>query len=166
MLRTMLTDPVWDKLSALMQHTGLVYHKAEHRLILEGILYRMRTGIPWRDLPLEFGRWNTVFVRFNAWSKKGVLNLIFKGLSGLSDREWLFIDGSIVRAHQHSAGAATNEEEAIGKSRGGRSTCHSLSKKQPKIRKAHRQRVISLPTFSGECLYQNKTFSFYSNEIR
>ncbi|WP_230579721.1 transposase, partial [Xenorhabdus bovienii] len=105
MLRTMLTDLVWDKLFALMQHTGLVYHKAGHRLILEGILYRMRTGIPWRDLPLEFGRWNTVFVRFN---------LIFKGLSGLADREWLFIDGSIVRAHQHSAGAATNEEEAIG----------------------------------------------------
>ncbi|CDG88435.1 IS5 family transposase [Xenorhabdus bovienii] len=127
MLRTMLTDLVWDKLSALMQHTGLVYHKAEHRLILEGILYRMRTGIPWRDLPLEFGRWNTVFVRFNAWSKKGVLNLIFKGLSGLADREWLFIDGSIVRAHQHSAGAATNEEEAIGKSRGGRSTTLHLA---------------------------------------
>ncbi|MDE9528462.1 transposase, partial [Xenorhabdus bovienii] len=52
----------------------------------------------------------------------GVLQMIFKWLSGISDREWLFIDGSIIRAHQHSAGAATDKDEAIGKSRGGRST--------------------------------------------
>ncbi|CCW31975.1 transposase [Xenorhabdus nematophila F1] len=122
MLRTMLTDSCWDTLSALMRHFGLTYHKVEHRLTLEGILYRMRTGIPWRDLPPEFGRWNTLFVRFNAWSKNGILQMIFKWLSGISDREWLFIDGSIIRAHQHSAGAATDKDEAIGKSRGGRST--------------------------------------------
>ncbi|MGJ0581001.1 transposase, partial [Xenorhabdus bovienii] len=51
-----------------------------------------------------------------------ILHLIFNWLSGLSDTEWLFIDGSIVRAHQHSAGAASEEDEAIGQSRGGRST--------------------------------------------
>ncbi|MDC9595253.1 IS5 family transposase, partial [Xenorhabdus sp. IM139775] len=66
--------------------------------------------------------WNSVFQRFNAWSKKGVLQSIFKWLSGYADMEWLFIDGSIVRAHQHSAGANSQEDEAIGKSRGGRST--------------------------------------------
>lgn len=82
----------------------------------------MRTGIPWRDLPLEFGQWNSVFKRFNAWSKKGVLQLIFKWLSCISDPEWLFIDGSVVRAHQHSSGAVTRDDETIGKSCGGRST--------------------------------------------
>ncbi len=122
MPKTLLSDPLWDKLSALMQHFGRIYYKAEHRLTLEGILYHMRTGIPWRELPTEFGKWNRVFQRFNAWSKSGILHLIFKWLSRYSDTEWLFIDGTIVRAHQHSAGAASESDEALGKSRGGRST--------------------------------------------
>ncbi|CAM3711481.1 IS5 family transposase [Xenorhabdus thuongxuanensis] len=122
MPRTMLTDLHWNKLSALMQHTGWVYEKPRHRLTLEGILYRMRTRIPWRDLPPEFGKWHSVFSRFNAGSKKGSLQLIFKWLSGIADREWLFIDGSIVRTHQHSAGADSEKDEAMGKSRGGHST--------------------------------------------
>ncbi len=105
-----------------MQQSGLIYHKEEHHLTFEGILYRMRTGCPWRDLPPEFGKWNTVFRRFNEWAKKDIFNLIFKLLSEYSDTEWLFIDGSIVQVHQHSAGAASKENESRGKSRGGRST--------------------------------------------
>ncbi|CBJ81929.1 transposase [Xenorhabdus bovienii str. Jollieti] len=82
----------------------------------------MKTGIPWRGLPSEFGKGNSVFQRFDAWSKKGVFDLLFKELSKDSDTEWLFIDSSIVRAHQHSSGATSKKDEAIGKSRGGRST--------------------------------------------
>ncbi|AYA40254.1 IS5 family transposase [Xenorhabdus nematophila] len=122
MPRAMLTDLHWNKLSALMQHTGWIYDKPEHRLTLEGILYRMRTRIPWRDLPPEFGHWNSVFQRFNAGSKKGILQLIFKGLSKITDTEWLFIDGTLVRTHPDSAGAASDDDEAIGKSCGGLST--------------------------------------------
>ncbi len=65
MLQTMLTDTQWNKL----HHTGFIYHKTKHRQALEGILYRMRTSIPWHDLPSEFGKWNSVFQRLNAWSK-------------------------------------------------------------------------------------------------
>ncbi|MBC8949842.1 IS5 family transposase [Xenorhabdus sp. TS4] len=122
MPRTMLPASLRNKLFLFMQQNGLVYNKEEHHLTFEGILYRMRTGIPWRDLPDEFGKWNTVFRRFNAWSKKGIFNLLFKMLSEYTDTEWLFIDGSIIRVHQHSSGAATKEDEAIGKSRGGLST--------------------------------------------
>uniref|UniRef100_UPI0036D7A165 IS5 family transposase n=1 Tax=Photorhabdus sp. RM322S TaxID=3342825 RepID=UPI0036D7A165 len=122
MPRTMLTDEVWNTLSSLMRHSGRVYNKAGHRMTLEGILYRMRTGCPWRDIPADFGQWNTVFCRFNLWSKKGILQLLFKWLSHHTDSEWLFIDGSIIRAHQHSAGAASGEDTSIGQSRGGRST--------------------------------------------
>jgi transposase len=82
----------------------------------------MRTGIQWRDLPEEFGRWNTVFRRFNLWSKKGVLQKLFQSISSENDPEWLFIDGSIVKAHQDSCGAASGADQAIGKSRGGNST--------------------------------------------
>ncbi|MCS3904317.1 transposase, partial [Methylohalomonas lacus] len=74
MPRMMLTDADWSRLSSLLQLSGRVYNKAEHRLTLEGILYRLRTGCPWRDLPAAFGHWNTVFRRFNLWSKKGVLS--------------------------------------------------------------------------------------------
>ncbi len=118
----MLTDERWQTLSRLMYQSGRIYNKPEHRMTLEGILYRMRTGCPWRDLPREFGQWSSVFRRFNLWSKKGILEALFKALSRCTDTQWLFIDGSIVKAHQHSAGAASEECEAIGKSRGGNST--------------------------------------------
>ncbi|HHF8101277.1 TPA: Tn3 family transposase [Escherichia coli] len=61
----MLSDPQWELLCRVMLHSGHVYNKTKHRMTFEGILYRMRTGCPWRDLPEEFGRWNTVFKRFN-----------------------------------------------------------------------------------------------------
>ncbi|HIF9456475.1 TPA: IS5 family transposase [Photobacterium damselae] len=122
MPRTMLTDIRWKLLLKIMKSTGRVYDKAEHRMTFEGILYRMRTGIPWRDLPTQFGGWSTVYRRFNLWSKKGILDNIFKELSNMTDFEWVFLDGSIIRAHQHSTGAATESSEQIGKSRGGNST--------------------------------------------
>ena len=122
MPRMMLTDTSWQRLSSLMLQSGRVYDKPSHRLTLEGILYRMRTGCPWRDLPSAFGDWNTVFRRFNLWSKKGVLEALFHDLADDPDMEWLFLDGSVARAHQHSSGAASHADEAIGQSRGGRTT--------------------------------------------
>src|SRR5690606_21306088 len=67
MPRTMLTDKSWLKLKELMMNSGRIYNKFDHRMTLEGILYRMRTGIPWRDLPSDFGQWSSVFRRFNLW---------------------------------------------------------------------------------------------------
>ena len=122
MPRTMLTDDAWEILKVLLKESGRVYNKYEHRNTLEGILYRMRTGIQWRDLPSEFGLWNTVYRRFNLWSKKGILQKLFESLASEGDPEWLFLDGSIVKAHQDSSGAAGKQDEAIGKSRGGNST--------------------------------------------
>ena len=107
MPRTILTDIRWELLLQVMKSTGRIYDKTEHRMTFEGILYRMRTGIPWRDLPSEFGEWSTVYRRFNLWSKKGILDNLFKSLSSMADFEWVFLDGSIVRAPQHSTGAAT-----------------------------------------------------------
>ncbi|BDM62852.1 DDE transposase [Shewanella sp. NFH-SH190041] len=105
-----------------MKSTGRIYNKSEHRMTFEGILFRMRTGIPWRDLPPGFGEWSSVYRRFNLWSKKGILNHLFSQLAKMADFEWVFLDGSIIRAHQHSTGAATNFSEQIGKSRGGNTT--------------------------------------------
>jgi transposase len=99
-----------------------IYDKARLRKIVEGILYRMRVGCPWRDLPSIFGCWNSVYQQFNRWSSKNKLIQIFKSLVNNPDLEWEFIDGSIVKAHQHSAGAAGDENQAIGKSVAGNTT--------------------------------------------
>jgi transposase len=65
MPRTMLTDSQWEKLSRLMIFTERVYNKPEHRNTFEGILYRIRVGCPWRDVPDAFGDWSQVYRRFN-----------------------------------------------------------------------------------------------------
>lgn len=104
----------------MLQHR--IYDKPNLRMIVEGMLYRMRVGCPWRDLPAEFGCWNSIYQQFNRWSLKNKLMKIFKALVQEPDLEWEFIDGSIVRAHQHSTGACSTENEAIGKSRGGNTT--------------------------------------------
>ena len=115
MPRTMLNDELWLKLWPIMSENG-VYDKPDLRLTTEGILYRMRSGCPWRDLPSYFGNWNKVYKRFNEWSKLSKLFNIFEDLVVDPDMEWKMIDGSIVKAHQHATGARKGEERAIGKS--------------------------------------------------
>ena len=77
----------------------------DNRLFVEAVIYRYRTGIPWRDLPERFGGWTPTHKRFRRWCKSGVFDRIFKALSGDSDNEYMMLDSTIVRAHQHSAGA-------------------------------------------------------------
>ena len=118
MPRLMLTDELWSKLKAILLEDR-VYNKYEHRQTMEGILYRLRVGCPWRDLPECFGLWNTIYRRFILWSRKGILMRLFKALSIDTDTEWEFIDGSYVKAHQHGTGAASEQPQGIGLSRGG-----------------------------------------------
>jgi transposase len=105
-----------------MAFTGRIYKKCDHRKTFEGILYRMRIGCPWRDIPEFFGDWSAIYRRFNLWSKKGILIELFKNLKSEPDLEWIFIDGTIVKAHQHCAGAVSDNNEAIGKSVAGNTT--------------------------------------------
>lgn len=123
MTRLMLTDELWPRLKTIMRQHG-IYNKPNLRVMVEGMLYRMRVGCPWRDLPETFGPWNSLYKKFNRWSSKGKLLAIFKSLVQDPDLEWTFIDGSIIRAHQHSTGAVKvkDENQAIGKSRGGNTT--------------------------------------------
>jgi transposase len=78
---------------------------SDNRLFLEAVLWIVRTGAPWRDLPEAFGCWNTVFRRFRRWAKNGIFARIFKSLSGDPDFEYAIVDGTIVRVHQHGTGA-------------------------------------------------------------
>jgi transposase len=77
----------------------------DNRLFIEAVLYRYRSGSGWRDLPARFGDFRVVHTRFSRWSKTGVWESIFKQLAADADNEYAMIDSTIVRAHQHSAGA-------------------------------------------------------------
>lgn len=87
MPRTVLTDKSWEKLKVLMLDSWRVNNKTDHWMTLEGILYRMRTGITWRDLLSYFAQWSAVFKRLNLRSRKDILNNIFTQLSQISDTE-------------------------------------------------------------------------------
>ena len=75
-----------------------------NRRFVDAVLWILRTGSPWRDLPKRFGPWNSVFQRFGRWAKKGVWPRVFEAVQE-PDWEWLMIDASVIRAHQHAAGA-------------------------------------------------------------
>lgn len=107
MPRRILSDSQWKRLAPLLPgKDGDRGRTAKNnREFLEAVLWIARTGSPWRDLPDEFGRWNSVFRRFRRWAKKGVFEKIFKVLSSDADFEYVLIDGTIVRLHQHGAGA-------------------------------------------------------------
>jgi transposase len=77
----------------------------DNRRSLEGILWIVRTGAPWRDLPDVFGNWSTVWKRFRRWALRGVFEKVFEALSGEPDTEYALIDGTIVKVHRHGAGA-------------------------------------------------------------
>ena len=78
---------------------------ADNRLFVEAVLYRFRAGIPWRHFRERFGDWKIVHQRFGRWAKSGVFNRVSTLLASDHDNEYMMIDATIVRAHQHSAGA-------------------------------------------------------------
>jgi len=105
--RYALREDQWDRIKNLLpgrEDTVGVTAK-DNRLFIEAVLYRYRAGIPWRDLPERFGNWSVVHTRFSRWAERGVWADIFNQLAGDADNEYAMIDSTIVRAHQHSAGA-------------------------------------------------------------
>lgn len=121
MVRRIFTNENWSKLKRILLAQG-VYDKPDLRRTVEGMFYRIRVGCPWRDLPKEFGSWNKVYKRFRDWCQSGKWLRIFEAAIDEPDLEWVFIDGSYIKAHQHSAGAPGSDPQAIGKSRGGVTT--------------------------------------------
>jgi transposase len=107
MQRYGLRDDQWNRIKDLLPgREGHVGAKAkDNRRFVDAVLYRYRAGIPWRDLPARFGRWKAVHTRFSRWAKSGVWAKVFRHLSADADNEYAMIDSTIVRAHQHSAGA-------------------------------------------------------------
>jgi transposase len=107
MRRYALRDDQWERVKDWLPgregHVGVT--AKDNRLFVEAVLYRYRAGIPWRDLPERFGPWKAVHTRFSRWAANGVWEKVFQHLAGEADNEYALIDSTIVRAHQHSAGA-------------------------------------------------------------
>jgi len=108
-----LTNEQWERIEPLLppQKPKTGRPANEHRTVLNGILWILRTGAPWRDLPERYGKWTTVYSRFQRWRKKEVWKRVLAELQSLADQqgevnwELHFEDGTIIRAHQHAAGA-------------------------------------------------------------
>ena len=111
MPRTVLRDDQWSRIEDFLPGKAMDcgVSAKNNRLFVEAILWIIRTGSPWRDLPADFGYWHRVYVRYNRWSKKGVWERIFKRISDDPDLEYLMVDGSIVRVHQHGAAKKTSK---------------------------------------------------------
>ena len=102
-----LQDEQWDQIQHLLpgrvETVGVT--AKDNRLFVEAVLYRYRAGIPWRDLPERFGDWKNIHRRHRRWSESGVWQRVFEHLAGEANNEYAMIDATIVRVHQHAAGA-------------------------------------------------------------
>jgi transposase len=119
MVRTVLSDTKWenikDYLSGKAGDCGVT--AKDNRRFVEAVLWIARTGSPWRDLPDEFGHWHRVYMRYSRWGKKGTWVQLLTSVSDVPDLEYLMVDGSIVRVHQHGAAkktAKTKRQWAMG----------------------------------------------------
>lgn len=130
MLRMGIRDDQWDRIKDMLPgragHVGVTARN--NRLFIDAVLYRYRTGIPWRELPEKYGDFRNVHRRFSRWAEKGIWARLLSVLAQEADTEYVMIDSTVVRAHQHSAGAVGRDpnQQAIGRSRGGLSI-HALT---------------------------------------
>lgn len=116
MARYELTDTQWVTIKELLpgKEKDVGVTAKDNRLFVNAVVWLARTGAPWRDLPERYGNWHRVYVRYKRWCDRGIWIKIFEALSVKDpDLEYAMIDSTIVRAHQHAAGA-----------KGGRKTKH------------------------------------------
>jgi transposase len=115
MRRYALRDDQWDSIKLFLpgssDYVGVT--AKDNRLFIEAVLYRYRAGIPWRDLPGRFGDFRIIHTRHSRWSKTGLWRKIFETLAADADNEYAMIDSTIVRAHQHSAGAQKKKDHMM-----------------------------------------------------
>ncbi|MFJ7209853.1 IS5 family transposase [Streptomyces sp. NPDC098789] len=158
-----LSDDRWAVLGPLLPVAGLGRPAACRRRLIDGIRWRVRTGAPWRDLPTEYGPWQTVYGLFRCWQRNGVWSSVLTGLQARADAVGLItwdvnVDSTICRAHQHAAGARRDgqaqkeppgghrsepDDHSLGRSRGGWTTKIHLACEQG-------QRPLSLLVTAGQ----------------
>jgi len=123
MRKEYISEIAWSKIYAILKNIDQAYVKNEERtkLFMEAVFWIMRTGAQWRELPEQYGKWNSVFDRFNEWSKKNIWLMLNAACIKDPDLEWVMIDSTIVKAHPCATGYHKNgsKEQGIGRSKGG-----------------------------------------------
>lgn len=112
MNRGELSNEQWEVLEPVLppQKPRTGKPNNDHRQVVNGILWILRTGAPWRDLPERYGKWQSVATRFYRWQEAGVWNKLLEHLQAIADQQgrldWEvhYVDGTVIRAHQHAAG--------------------------------------------------------------
>ncbi|WP_344492991.1 IS5 family transposase [Streptomyces enissocaesilis] len=137
-----LSDEQWSVLESLLPAAGVGRRSPGRRRLVDGVRWRVRTGVPWRDLPCEYGPWQTVYGLFRRWQRQGVWARLLTLLQARADAAGLIawevnVDSTVCRAHQHAAGARRNgagqkeppggittepDDHGLGRSRGGFTT--------------------------------------------
>jgi transposase len=114
--RHALSEEQWAQLSPLLpSEVGRVARPAKsNRVMVEGMVWILRTGAPWRDLPKRFGPWKSVYTRFRRWTQQGIWARVLETLAEQQDPESYLIDASIVRAHQDATGAKKGDPKRSG----------------------------------------------------
>jgi len=113
-----VTDAAWERIESLLpQADGRGRPWRDHRQVVNGVLWRLRTGAPWRDLPQRYGPWQTVYERFARWEADGTWARLLEHVQVRDDAmdrvEWtVAVDSTINRAHQHAAGARKRGQQA------------------------------------------------------
>jgi transposase len=118
-MRYELTDEEWAAIKPMLPNKPRGVPRVNDRRVLNGIFWVLRSGAPWRDLPDSFGPYTTCYNRFVRWRQAGVWGRIMHALAAAHDAAVQMIDTSIVRVHQHAACVAHNNEQSMGRSRGG-----------------------------------------------
>ena len=114
MRRHELSEAEWLILAPLLENRldlGGRPPKIDDRTFLNAVLWKVRTGVPWRDIPERYGAWKTIYSRFRRWTQAGHFEVIFQALHIDVDEEWNAIDGTAIRAHQHSSGGKGGQKK-------------------------------------------------------
>ncbi len=125
-----LSDGEWERLRPFLPvSNGRCGRWRDHRQVIDGIMHRVRTGVQWRDLPERFGPWKTVYERHRLWSADGTWERLLQQVQAAADTageiDWdVSVDSTVVRAHQHAAGARTDLPPVPASSKGGEAAEH------------------------------------------
>lgn len=108
MKRHELTESQWERIKGYLppeRKKGAGRPAKDNRMMLNGIIYWLNTGIPWRDLPERYGPWKSVYTRFSRWTKQGVWERVFNALieQDIVDETTLMLDSTTIKVHQHGA---------------------------------------------------------------
>lgn len=121
-----LKEEQWQDIYKILGKINCIYTNQEKklRLFIECVYYVLRSGVQWRMIPRYYGKWKSVYRRFNRWSKKEVWNILFEKVSRNADLTEVMVDGTIIRSHACSAGYGkdSQKEQALGRSKGGFTT--------------------------------------------